>query len=449
MLITETEVRLVCGKLLSYVKADDAIVKVGSEMQSHLRFAANTFTTSGYSEDVSVMVTVWIRGRKGSASSNEIEDRSLQGIVDRAEQAAHLSPVDPEYLPTLGPQNYQPSGRFVDATANLSSEVRARTVSEIILTCQKEKVSGAGFHQVTASVSAAASKNGNFVPDRSTLVSMSMTSRTTEGQGSGYFLRNHFDITKLDTDRIARESIQRSLQSRNPRILDPGKYTVVLEPQAVADLLGFVSFMFDARTADEGRSPLSAPGGKTRVGERIFDERVNICSDPWHPELPDRCATREGIAAKKFFLVRGGVVENLTYNRFWAKKKEKEPSPGPINSILESSRTPASQNDMIRDTTKGLLVSRFWYLRSVDPRTALITGLTRDGVWYIENGKVQYPVRNFRFNQSLLQMLAPGNVDMIGSSERVSSSESLGSDSSFLPALKIKEFNFTSQSEAV
>src|SRR5262249_55382964 len=155
-----------------------------------------------------------------------------RGLVERAEQAARLSPVDPEYLPTLGPQNYQPSDRFVETTAKLPPEIRAKTVNEIILTCQKEKVSGAGFHQVTASVSAAASKHGNFLLDRSTLASMSMTSRTIEGQGSGYFLRNHFEIAKLDTDRIARESIRKSLQSRNPHTLDSRKYTVILEPQA-------------------------------------------------------------------------------------------------------------------------------------------------------------------------------------------------------------------------
>src|SRR5206468_12363135 len=120
------------------------------------------------------------------------------------------------------------------------------------------------------------------------------------------------------------------------------------------------------------------------------------------------------------------ILENLIYSRFWAKKKQKEPTPGPVNSIMESSVTPVSLEAMIQDTKKGLLVGRFWYIRSVDPRTALFTGLTRDGVWYIENGKVVHPVRNFRFNQSILQLLAPGNIDLIGASERVGSSEAQG-----------------------
>jgi predicted Zn-dependent protease len=143
------------------------------------------------------------------------------------------------------------------------------------------------------------------------------------------------------------------------------------------------------------------------------------------------------------------VLENLHYSRYWAKEKGKEPTPGPVNSILESSAAPATVEDMIKSMDRGLLVSRFWYIRGVDPRTALFTGLTRDGVWYIEGGKIRYPVRNFRFNQSVLELLAPGNVDMIGASERVSGSESQGRGASLTPAMKVKQFHFTSQSEAV
>src|SRR5713226_9236893 len=156
-----------------------------------------------------------------------------------------------------------------------------------------------------------------------------------------------------------------------------------------------------------------------------------------------------GLPAQKLYLVRNGMLENLVYSRFWAKQKAKEPTPGPVNAILQSAQPPASMDEMVRSTERGLLVSRFWYLRFVDVRTLLQTGLTRDGVWLIEKGKIQYPVRNFRFNQSLLEMLAPGNVELIGAPERVSSSESQGTSSALLPALTIKQFHFTSQSEAV
>jgi predicted Zn-dependent protease len=449
MPLFEKEARAICDKLLSYIKADDAEVSVSSEDYSYLRFAANSITTSGRREDLSVGVTVWINQKKGSASTNEVDDTSLRAAVSQAQQLASLSPVDREYLPTLGPQQYKASHGYVEATAAISPVMRARAVGEVIAACEREKVVGAGFHQARGSSDAAATKHGNFRYSRESLASLSVTARTREGGGSGYFLRNHFDVAKLDTSRIAREAVQKSLRSREPRTLSPGTYTVVLEPQAVADLLGFFAFLFDARSADEGRSPYSASGGKTKLGQKIFDGRINLYTDPWHPELPGSPAAQGGLPAEKFPLVRNGRLENLVYTRYWAKEKNKPATPGPANSIMESSEPSVRMDDIIKNTDRGLLVSRFWYVRMVDPRTALLTGLTRDGVWHIEEGQIEYPVRNFRFNQSLLQLLAPGNVDLIGAPERVGPSEAQGGNPVLLPALKVKEFHFTSQSEAV
>jgi predicted Zn-dependent protease len=449
MILGEKEAKVICDQLLSYVKADDATVAASSVDHSHLRYAANAFRTSGRREDVDVTVTVWIDNKKGAASANEIGEASLRGVVEQAEQFARVSPVDREYVPTLGPQRYKPTHGFVEATANLSVAGRARAIANVIATCGKAGVVGAGYHQARGSAQAGATKHGNFHSFRSSLASLSLTARTREGEGSGYFLRNHFDITKLETERIAHQAIQKALRSREPRPLSAGTYPVILEAQAVADLLGFFPFVFDARLADEGRSPFSAPGQKTKIGERIFSDHLNLYSDPWHPELPGSPVAREGVPAEKFYLVRNGVIENLIYSRFWAKQKQKEPSPGPVNVILEGSTPGASIAEMVQDTKKGLLVTRFWYIRPVDPRTAALTGLTRDGLWYIEDGKIQYPVRNFRFNQSILDLLAPDNVDLIGAPERVGNSESQGSSSALLPALKVKAFHLTSQSEAV
>lgn len=449
MLLSEKDARAITEKLLSYVKADDATVAINSETYSHLRFAANGFTTSGARENVNVNVTVWIDKKRGSSSTNEIDEASLKAVVEQAEQLARISPVDREYMPSLGPQTYKPVAGYAEATSNVSLGDRARAINDVISACEKAGVIGAGFHQARGAAGASATKNGNFNYDRSSLVSLSMTARTPDSGSSGYFLRNHFDVAKLDVKRVANEAIRKALESRNPRTLPPGSYPVILEPQAVADLLSFFAFTFDARSADEGRSPFSAPGGKTKVGQKIFDERINIYSDPWHPDLPGSRAAQAGLPAQKVYLVHNGILETLTYSRFWAKEKAKEPTPGPVNSIVESSDKPASIEQMIANSDRALLVGRFWYIRSVDPRTALLTGLTRDGIWYIEKGKIKHPISNFRFNQSLMQMLAPGNVELIGSPERVGSSEGQGGNAALLPALKLKEFNFTSQSEAV
>ena len=449
MLLNENEAKAFTDKILSYVTATDASVGVSSDKLSHLRFAGNNFLTSGQRISRGANVTVWIDGKRGSSSTNDLDDASLKAMVEQAEKLARLSPVDREYLPTFSKQNYKPVNGFVEATANLSLANRASSIGGIIDECQKNKLIGGGFHAARAQAGASATKNGNFEYERSTNVSLSMTARTLDGTSSGYFLRSHFDINKLDTKRIAREAVRKALEGANAKTIAPGAYTVVLEPQAVADLLGNLSFGFNARSADEGRSPYSALGGKTKLGEKIFDERISIYSDPWNAELPGSQSSQGGLPAEKMYLVRNGVLENLIYNRYWAKQKGKEPTPGPVNTILETSAKTSTVEEMIKSTDRGILVSRFWYIRPTDARTASSTGLTRDGVWLVENGKISHPVKNFRFNQSMTLMLAPGNVEMIGVSERVGGSEGGGSNSSLLPALKLKVFNFTSQSEAV
>jgi predicted Zn-dependent protease len=176
------------------------------------------------------------------------------------------------------------------------------------------------------------------------------------------------------------------------------------------------------------------------LGQPVFDSKINFYSDPWHPELPGSQSAQEGVPAEKLYLVRGGVLENLVCGRFWAQKTGKQPTPGPVNSILESAGATHSIERMIAGTERALLLTRFWYIRMVSPRTQLLTGLTRDGVWLVENGKLKHPVRNFRFNQSVMQMLAPGNVEMVGKPVRVGG---------LFPALKLKAFTFSSESDAV
>ena len=439
-MLTEREAKKICDTLLKLTKADDAVVSVRESIDSNQRFAANTFTTNGRSRERAFSVTVWIDKRQGSASGTEFDSASLRRAVEQAEQLAKLSPVDMEYLPTLGPQKYKPVKGFVSKTAEVSPKWRAEQIGKILDQCDSAKVVGAGLFQSGASVSGSATRNGNFEFERSTSCSLSMTARTPDGTSSGYGLHNHFDVDKLDIDGVAQWATDKAMSGRDAQRLEPGVYPVILEPLAVGDILGFFRGAFNARSAEEGRSPMSAPGGKTLLGQPVFDAKINLYSDPWHPELPGSQSAQEGIPAEKLYLVRGGVVENLVCSRFWAQKTGKQPTPGPVNSIMESTGPTHSLSEMIANTERALLVTRLWYIRMVNPRTQLLTGLTRDGVWLVENGKVKYPVRNYRFNQSVMQMLAPGNVEMIGKPVRVGG---------LFPALKLKAFTFSSESEAV
>ncbi|QQS42558.1 MAG: TldD/PmbA family protein [Acidobacteriota bacterium] len=444
MLLTEKESREIAHKILQKVKADDAQVSVNSDKTSHLRFARNAFLTSGTTTERSASITVWIDGKRGASGTSDLSDEGLKAMVDQAEKVAAISPVDREYLPTLGAQKYRPVDGFAEASAEVAYDSRAKRIAEILELSESKKVISAGFHESRARSSAFATKNGNFGYERESVASLSVTARTPDGTSSGYFQRSSVDLNDLDTKHVAEQSVGKCLSGRSAKELEPGEYTVVLEPQAVGDLIGRLAFQFDARSAEEGRSPFSALGGKTKLGEKMFDERINIYSDPWNQRVPGSQSAQGGLPAEKIYFVKNGVVENLIYSRFWAKKSGKEPTPGPVNMIFEPSAKASSTAEMISSTKRGLLISRFWYIRSTDPRTASVTGLTRDGVWLIEDGKIKHPVNNFRFNQSMISMLAGGNVELIGEPERIG----VG-NASLLPALKLKAFNFTSRSEAV
>ncbi len=443
-MMSRDEALATCETLLGQVKAagaEDAIVSVQSAQESHARFADNRITTSGRSDNVTVTATVWVGQRRGAATGNDISPAAVKQLADEAVQIARLSPVHREYVPTLGALTYAAERSFAAATERVDLDARAKVLAAVLDACRREKVTGAGFHNATASATATATANGNRRYFRSSEGSLSVTARSADGTGSGHYAGDHFDLARLDVEKIAREAVRKAVQSRNPRPIEPGVYPVILEPQAVADLTGFLTGAFDARTADEGRSAFSAKDGKTRVGERLFNERLNLYSDPMHPEMPAPPATAEGVPATRLSLVKGGVVEHLVSQRYWAAQQKREASPGPVNYILESTAAPVPLDKMIEGMERGLVISRFWYVRLIDGRTLMLTGLTRDGLWWVEKGRIRHPVRNLRFNQSVIAMLAPWNVEAIGAPERRSPM--------MVPALKLAGFTFTSVSDAI
>ena len=282
---------------------------------------------------------------------------------------------------------------------------------------------------------------GLFAYNQSTGVNYTVTMRTDDGTGSGWVTRDVNDVSKLNTTEASRVAIEKSLQSRNPKAIEPGKYTVILEPAASVELIRNMLFNMNARPADEGRSFLSKKGGGIKLSEKIFDERLNFYTDPAHPEVPASPWTDDGQARKKMDIIRNGVVKNIFYDRYWASQKGVASVPFPGNAIMEGGN--ASLEDMIRDTKRGILVTRFWYIRTVDPQTLLYTGLTRDGTFYIENGKIKHPIKNFRFNESPVIML--NNLETLGKQVRVGS----GGVNFLLPYMKIRDFTFTSLSDAI
>jgi predicted Zn-dependent protease len=443
-MITRDEALQICETLLGHAKtagAEDAAITLNSSTQSHARFADNRITTSGRADDLQITATVWVERRRGSVSGNDTSAEALQRMAADAVQIAKVSPVHREYVPTLGPLEYGESQGFAESTAAVDVNARAGALEGVLESCGRAKVTGAGFHNATASASAAATAHGNRRYFRTSEGNFSLTARSADGTGSGYYAGDHFDLARLDIRQIAEQAVTKAVRSQQPKAIEPGAYPVILEPQAVSDLLGFLTNSLDARSAEEGRSAFAAKDGKTRVGEKIFSERINLYSDPRHAELPSVPATPEGLPATRLPLITKGVLENLEYSRYWAQERKREATPGPVNYIVESSQPAVPLEQMIKDMKRGVLISRFWYVRLVDPRTIVLTGLTRDGLWLVENGEIRYPVRNLRFNQSVLAMLAAWNVDAVGASVRRSPF--------MVPPLKLASFTFTSMSDAI
>ena len=408
-----------------------------------MRYALNSVSTSGIVNNADLAVQVAFGKRIGTATINEFDDTSLEKVVRRAEELARLAPENPEFVPAIEKQNYKASDTYVEKTAAIGPDYRAQVAADCIEPCKKDKLVAAGFFTNNERVTAIANSKGNFGYQKSTGVDFTCTVRTDDGRGSGWVARNLGDVAKFDAKSDIKTAIQKAKGSADAKALEPGKYTVIMEPAASAGLISFMMFGFDARQADEGRSFLSKKGGGNKIGDKVFDERVNLYADPWDAQSSVVPWDEDGLPREKTPIVTKGVVDYLQYSRYWAQKQGKKAIGQPGNLIMTGGDK--STQDLIKGTKKGVLVTRTWYIRMVDPQTVLLTGLTRDGTFYIENGEIKYPIKNFRFNESPAIML--NNIEEIGKPVRVADDES--PFVMMIPPLKIRDFTFSSLSDAV
>ncbi len=442
-ILSKDEAQALLKKVLSYSKAEQCEVNIFGTDSANIRYARNSVSTSGRISQTTLQVASAFGKKLGIATINEYDDASLEKVVRRAEELAQLAPENPEFMPFLGPQTYGASKTFVQSTADITPKLRADLVAQSLDVSKAGKAVAAGFLEDNTGYAAMMNSKGLFAYNTSTNTNFSVTVRTEDGKGSGYATRGYNDVTKLDTKSATQIATDKALKSAEAKAIEPGKYTVILEPAAVAVLLERIFFGLDARQADEGRSFLSKAGGGTRLGEKLVDERVNIYSDPSNPDLPTSPWNNEGLPMQKTSWIEKGVIKNLSYSQYWAQKKGVKVVPGPDAAIMEGGTK--SLEDLIKGTKKGVLVTRLWYIRDVDPQSLLLTGLTRDGTFYIENGKIQYPIKNFRFNESPIIML--NNLEELGKVERTVSVES--NQNYLLPPIKVRDFTFSSLSDAV
>jgi len=423
--------------------ADAVRVSVSSSRETNLRFADNQMSTSGVTTNTTIRIQSVFGKRKASVVTNDRSDDGLRRAVTQSEALARLAPEDPEYLGEIGPQQYATVNAWFDATADLTADDRAKAALSALAPARAGKeLTVAGFIICNAGATAIGNSAGLFAYHRATSANYTLTARTNDGTGSGWAGMENNDWTQLDVQAVADRAIDKARRSRNPVAIEPGRYTVIFEPEATANLVGLMGNAFQARSADEGRSAFSKPGG-TRLGEKIVDERVSLYSDPADALIISAPFDGEGLPVAQQTWIKNGVLQQLAYNRFWANKQGKTPT-GNASSVRMTDGADTMES-MIASTARGVLVTRLWYLRPLDARTLMYTGLTRDGTFLIENGKIARSIKNFRFNDSPLFML--NNLEGVGRSVRTAGGD--GGPAVAMPPIKVRDFNFTSLSDAV
>ncbi|MGH9369648.1 MAG: TldD/PmbA family protein [Thermoanaerobaculia bacterium] len=443
MSLARQEAKELVDRVLKLSRADECSVSVNGGREANIRFARNEVTTSGDTEDVTLTVRSSFGKRSGSASVNQFDDAAIERCVRQAEETARFAPEDPEHMPLFSPQSYAEIAGFSQETMDLPPERRADLAGKSIDLAKSRNVIVAGFFTNSGGFSALGNSRGLFGYHRQSRVTFSTTARTPDGKGSGWAGVNGERLQDFDALALSRAAVEKASRSAARRELDPGAYSVVLEPAAVADLLLYMGFTMDARSADEGRSFFSKKGGGNRIGEKVLSEKMTVWTDPADPRAPGTPFAGDGQPTLKMTFVDEGVVSNLNYSRYWAEKQGKEPTPQPRNILMKGGS--GSLEDLVKGTRRGVLVTRLWYIRFVDPQTLLLTGLTRDGTFWIENGKIRHPVKNFRWNDSPISVFS--KVEAMSRETRARGSEA--EDFSIVcPAIRT-QLTFSSLSDAV
>ena len=445
-ILTRAEAQEIAQRALRNSPAEETRVSINSAARADTRFALNQVTTSGENQDTQVTITAYAGNRSASVNTNRLDEASLSAAAKQAYEIAKLVPPNPERMPELGAQTYPaPRERAITLPSPTERAAASKIVTEL---ARANDLIATGFIECRASATALANSKGLFAYDSSSTVTMTTTVRSPDGTGSGWACTDGNSFSDLDPQRVAATAVQKAKDSRSPVAIEPGRYTTILEPTAVGNLVQLIANAMQARSADEGRSFFSKQGGGNKIGLKVVDERVTLLSDPADSPSTSGGYDGDGVPLEKVTWIENGVVKNLNYDRFWAQKQGVQPTRSGGRSALRMLGGTTSVADMVKNTERGILVTRFWYIRGVDPRTILYTGLTRDGTFLIENGKVTRPIKNFRFNESPIFFL--NNLEAMGPTIRINASENLGAGGAvYMPPIKVRDFTFSSLSDAV
>jgi predicted Zn-dependent protease len=443
MFLSTNDAKDISDRLLALSKAESCVVEISGGVDRSLRFARGAATTNMTTSEVTVQVTSYIGRRKGAVGAASLDAADLEYALRRSEEIAQLLPVDPEYVDPLGPQNYSRTLRYDEAAASEDLAALARMASVAIEESALRDVNSFGCASSGRRFRAFATSSGLFAYDRRSDADFSVTARNRSDSWSGWSGASALHSAKIDAFGVARRAVEKAAYDAPPRELEPAQYTVIFEPAATAELARWLMWTMSARPSDEGRSFFSTPGGGTKQGEALFDPKLTIRSDPEDELAPEGAYGFEGLPQSRRLWIDKGVLASLYRSRFWALRTNAEAIPFAGNFAIDGGET--SLEDMIRATKRGVLVTRLWYTNMVDPRSLLLTGLTRDGNFLIENGRITAPLRNMRFNESLASLFS--RIDAIGPTERTWRSMSGGVVAA--PPILVPSFTFSSKSSGI
>ena len=443
MFLSADDAKALTDKILSRSKADACVVKIDGGEDNSLRFARGTATTNLTTSDLRLRISSHIGGRIGSVSTTQIDDDSLTAAVRRSEELAAMLPVDPDYTPPLGPQQYEGQQRFHDQPGAMRLDALAAKAAQAIEESARSGVDAFGCANSAQRFEALATSAGLFAYDPRSEIDLSVTARNLADTWSGWAGAHAYDARRLDAQAIARRACGKAAWNDAPVDLEPGAYTVILEPEATAELAYWLLSAMDARAAEEGRSFFSRAGGGSLIGETLFDPRLTLRIDPADPLAPEGAFDSEGLPHRPRAFIDKGEATTLHRSRVWAQKTHTEPIAYGQNFIVDGGAS--TREEMIRSTKRGVLVTRLWYTNMVEPKSLLLTGLTRDGNFLIENGRIVAPVRNMRFNQRLGDLFA--HLRAIGPTERTW--RAAGDGAPAAPTIMVEGFNFSSKSSGI
>jgi predicted Zn-dependent protease len=437
---TDGDLRRLAERILRLSDADETEVEIDAGADALTRFANNTIHQNVAERNLSVSVRTVFEGRTARATTNKTDEAALRRVVAASATLARSQPKHPDLLPMLGKQKYPRVVRYFPETAEATPKDRARAVARAIGVAAAADQTAAGIFTTGASVMALANSSGLFAAHRQTRAEFSVT--MMESDSSGWAKANSPDIKRIDPAELAASASRKAAASRAPREVETGRWTVILEPAAVLDLVGFLFYDFAATAIRDQRSCFNK-----RVGKKVMGDNITVRDDVTHLLQTGAPFDGEGLPRQQVLLIEQGVLRNLVYSRASAKKMKTKPTghglplpneygEAPYNLVFEGGTTPVEE--MISSTERGILLTRLWYIRDVDPYEKVLTGMTRDGTFLVEDGRIAGGVRNFRFNQNILEMLS--NVELLGPAVRTAGEESF---EMVVPAMKVRGFHFT------